>query len=133
MLTLLKVLDDADIEAAARAIASGCLIGSGQVCMSTERVIVQRGAAGALVPALQKHFNSIRAGNIHADSKAKISSLINEGAAEGVLNLLRDAQKEGAQIIAGDLKRDGAVLQPHILSGIKPGMRAFDRESFGPG
>ncbi|KAL5498738.1 hypothetical protein ACEPAH_2093 [Sanghuangporus vaninii] len=126
------VLDDADVDLAARSITFGCLLGSGQVCMSTERVIVQRSVASTLIPALQKHFASIRAGNIHTDPSTKISPLINDGAAESVLTLLSDAQKEGAEVIVGDLKRDGAVLQPHVLSGIRPGMKAFDRESFGP-
>ncbi|KAL5476695.1 hypothetical protein ACEPAI_2881 [Sanghuangporus weigelae] len=126
------VLDDADTEAAARSITYGALLGSGQICMSTERVIVQRGAASALLPALQKYFASIRAGDINSDSSARISSLINEGAAESVLNLMKEAKEAGAEVLLGDLKRDGAVVQPHVLSGIKPGMRAFDRESFGP-
>ncbi|EJD05454.1 aldehyde dehydrogenase [Fomitiporia mediterranea MF3/22] len=128
------VLEDADIEAAARCIADGALANSGQVCMSTERVIVQRGAVSSLLPALQKHFQRIRAGDTYAQSGggARIPPLINEGSAESVLNLLREAQGEGAEILVGDLKRDGAVLNPHIVSGIRPGMRAFDRESFGP-
>ena len=131
-LEFVKVLDDADTDAAARSITYGTLRGSGQICMSTERVIVQRGAAATLVPALQKYFASIRAGDTNSDSSAKISSLINEGAAEGVLSLIKEAKDAGAEVILGDLKRDGAILQPHILNGIKPGMRAFDRESFGP-
>ena len=127
-----KVLDDADMEAAARSITSGALLGSGQICMSTERVVVQRGAAPTLVPALQKYFSQSRAGDIHSDPETKITPLINEGAAESVLGLIQEAKVAGAELLLGDLTRDGAVVQPHILNGIKPGMRVFDRESFGP-
>lgn len=124
-----KVLDDADTDAAARAIAQGALLNSGQICMSTERVIVQRSAASSLIPALKTHFSRVRAG----DTSAKISGLINDASAESVLALIRDAQKEGAELIVGDLSREGSVMQPHLVSGVKPGMRAWDHESFGPG
>ena len=101
--------------------------------MSTERVVVQRGAAATLVPALQREFEKLRAGDIEGDSNAKLPALINENAAENVLSLLREAKEAGAEVLVGDLTKEGAVLQPHIISDIKPGMRAFDRESFGPG
>ena len=101
--------------------------------MSTERVIVQRGASSSLLAALRKHFSSTRAADPLVDPGAKLSPLINENAADGVLAMLREAQEQGAELVVGDLTRMGAIVQPHVILGVKPGMRAFDRESFGPG
>ncbi|THH08411.1 hypothetical protein EW145_g2724 [Phellinidium pouzarii] len=126
------VLDDADIDAAARAIAHGALLHSGQICMSTERVIVQRKASETLVPKLQAHFSSLRAGDPSSDPSAKLSALFSEGAADNIVSMLKEAREAGAEILVGDLNRDGAVVQPHLIRGIRPGMRAWDKESFGP-
>ena len=101
--------------------------------MSTERAIVQRGAASSLLAALKTHFSSVRAGDGLTDPTAELSTLINENAAEGVITMLREAQEQGAEILVGDLTRDGPIVQPHVVSGVRPGMKAFDRESFGPG
>ncbi|KAI5118594.1 hypothetical protein M0805_004169 [Coniferiporia weirii] len=126
------VLDDADIDTAARAIAHGALLHSGQICMSTERVIVQRKAAETLVPKLQEHFASLKAGDPSADPAFKLSALFSEGSAENVMNMLKEARDAGAKLLVGDLNRDGALIQPHLIQDVKPGMRAWDRESFGP-
>ena len=49
-----------------------------------------------------------------------------------MLSMLDEAQKDGAELLVGDMKRDGAVVQPHLLKGVRPGMRIWERESFGP-
>ncbi|CAL1715241.1 unnamed protein product [Somion occarium] len=123
------VLDDADIEDAARAIVSSALLHSGQICMSTERVIVQRKASETLISAVNKIMSSLKAGD--ADSNP-LTALSTEAAAENVLSMLKDAKQDGAEVVVGDLTREGAVVQPHVVTGAKPGTRLWDRESFGP-
>ncbi|KAK7687830.1 hypothetical protein QCA50_009049 [Cerrena zonata] len=123
------VLDDADIDAAAKAIVSSALLHSGQICMSTERVIAQRKASEALVPAIQKLMSSLKAGEVDSNP---LTALFTEAAAENVLNMLKDAQQQGAKILVGDIKREGAVIQPHLVVGAKPGMLIWERETFGP-
>lgn len=59
--------------------------------------------------------------------------MLNEAIAENVVEMMREAKAEGAEVLTGDLAREGAVVQPHILLGVKPGMRAWNQESFGPG
>ena len=102
---------------------------SGQVCMSTERIIVERPAVEPLLAALKKHLTAITAGD---PTTSTISSLFTEKSAEGILALLRDAKDAGAEIVAGDLQREGALMQPHIVLGVKRGMRLWEQESFGP-
>ena len=103
--------------------------------MSTDRVIVQRGAAEKLIPRLQEIFGKVKAGvgETKIGSEVRLAPLLNEPLAENVLAMMREAKENGAEVLAGDLTRQGAVVQPHILSGVKPGMRAWDQESFGPG
>jgi acyl-CoA reductase-like NAD-dependent aldehyde dehydrogenase len=61
-----------------------------------------------------------------------LGALFDERSAENVVNMLKEAKEAGADILLGDLKRDGAVVQPHVVTGVKPGMRIFENESFGP-
>ncbi|KII91291.1 hypothetical protein PLICRDRAFT_173167 [Plicaturopsis crispa FD-325 SS-3] len=126
------VLNDADIDEAARAISFGAMLHSGQVCMSTERVIVQKGAAQALKDTVASYCKTLKAGDPTTDSTAKLGALFTEGSAENVIKLVKEAKEAGADVFLGDFKREGSVVQPHLISGVKPGMRAWDQESFGP-
>ncbi|GJJ12299.1 hypothetical protein Clacol_006540 [Clathrus columnatus] len=123
------VLDDANVEEAARAILFAALANSGQVCMSTERVIVQRNISDSLIQTLKTMVKKIHAGT---DSSSKIPPLISQGSAERIISLLKDSQERGAEVIVGDLKREGSIIKPHILLGGEPGWPVWDRESFGP-
>ncbi|KAF8583491.1 aldehyde dehydrogenase [Ramaria rubella] len=124
------VLDDADIKLAARGIISGAMLASGQICMSSERVIVQRGVSEALITELTKLATKIRAGP--NGSGSYISGVSSKTSAERIISLLRDAESQGAKVLVGDLKIDGPYVQPHIMLGYKPGMRVWDEETFGP-
>lgn len=96
--------------------------------MSTERVIVQRGVAGRLTKALVAEFSKFRSGG----PEERLGAQFSEGSAENIVSMLREAQKEGAKFLLGDGQRVGAVVQPHIVAGVRPGMRLWERESFGP-
>ena len=48
------------------------------------------------------------------------------------MQMVKEAEESGAKVLIGDKSRNGAVVQPHVLVDVKPGMRAWDRESFGP-
>ena len=104
-----------------------------KVCMSTERVIVQRGISDKLVSAVKALCQDLKSGDVSNDSSVRLGALFAESSAEGVLKMIQEAQGDGAEVVLGDLKREGAVLQPHLVKGLKPGMRLWARESFGPG
>lgn len=125
----MKVLPDADIPRAARGITSGALQHAGQICMSTERVIVLRPVADSLIAELIKLFKNVKVGGVDADYSAQFS----EGSAENILAMIQEAREEGAKVLAGDVTRNGALLKPHIIADVKPGMRLWERETFGPG
>ncbi|OCH86492.1 aldehyde dehydrogenase [Obba rivulosa] len=124
------VLEDADIERAARAITSSALAHSGQVCMSTERVIVSRKVAPALKSALAALFNRLRAGG--PGSGSDLSALFREDSAAKVMDMIKDATEKGATLLAGDGTRDGAIVQPHLVADVTTDMWIWNRETFGP-
>lgn len=100
-----------------------------KICMSTERVIVQRGASEALIEALTNIGQKIRSGST---SDAHIPPLVAEGSAERVIHLVNDAKARGGKLILGDLQNQQAYIKPHIVVGVEPGWPLWDQESFGP-
>ena len=101
--------------------------------MSTERVIVQRQAVSSLLQELTALFKQAAAGDIEGDHPAVLGALFTQGSAENVIAMMKEAVAAGAKVALGDLTRQGAVVQPHIVTDVRPGMRLWDRESFGPG
>ncbi|KAK1227503.1 hypothetical protein PQX77_009500 [Marasmius sp. AFHP31] len=128
------VLDDAPVGVAAKQILAGATMHSGQICMSTERVIVQRGVVEEFTEELVKVARELR-------DKAKgegLGTLFAETHAENVVEMIREAQvKGGAQVLLGDVKREGSVVGPHVVlmdedKSRKKGLGIWERESFGP-
>ncbi len=101
--------------------------------MSTERLIVQRAVSEQLIKEVTQLVKGLKAGDPRTDSTAQLSALFTENAAKSVISMMSEAVAEGAQVILGDLQRQGAIVQPHLLTGVTPGMRLWKRESFGPG
>jgi len=128
------VLNDADLDDAAKAIVSGAMLHSGQICMSTERVIVQSQVADKLMQAVTALVSTLEktSSSSTVPGSGKIGPLFSPAHAEGFVNLLESAKAEGAEVVIGDMKKNGSVVGPHILKGVKPGMRIWERESFGP-
>jgi len=124
------VLADADIDQASRSIVFGGFFYSGQICMATERVIVQRAVLEPLVAAIKGHLNTLTIGD---PENSHLSSLFTERSADGIVAMLKEAKEAGAEVILGDLEKAGpSLLKPHILLGVKPETRLWQRESFGP-
>lgn len=101
--------------------------------MSTERVIVHESVAEPLISSIKEIVSKLKAGDISTDASCQLGPLFTERSAERIVDVLKKSQEAGAQVLLGDLTRDKAVLQPHILTGVKPGMALWDEESFGPG
>ncbi|KZT66060.1 ALDH-like protein [Daedalea quercina L-15889] len=113
------VLEDADIDRAARAIASSALLNSGQICMSTERVIVMRKIAPALTDALKRHFSPLKAGGPGQAGRPPAPRHALHGG-------------KGAKLLVGDKEARGSVVQPHIVTDVTADMRIWNEESFAP-
>ncbi|MEA2443710.1 MAG: hypothetical protein QOJ12_1002, partial [Thermoleophilales bacterium] len=126
----LIVLPDADIEAAAAAIAHGGYVNAGQVCISVQRVVVDRAVHGDLLDALLPAVGEIRLGDPHDDSTT-MGSLISDAEAERVEGMLTAAAAAGARLVAGG-DRDGSRMVPAIVDQVAPDSALAQEELFGP-
>ncbi|WP_122869752.1 aldehyde dehydrogenase family protein, partial [Pseudomonas viridiflava] len=124
------VLDDADLDAAVEAAAFGAYFNQGQICMSTERLIVDRKVADAFVSKLAAKIETLRAGPPN-DSTSVLASLVDVGAGTRIKALIDDAVSQGAKLIAGGQLK-GSILQPTLLDDVTDSMRLYREESFGP-
>ena len=123
------VLEDADIDAAVAAAGFGAYMNQGQICMSTERIITVGDVADRFVEAFAAKVAQLTAGDPR-DGAAPLGSLVTQGAADRVRELIDDAVGKGAQLIAGG--GEGTILNAAALDHVTPDMRLYSEESFGP-
>ncbi|WP_404293763.1 aldehyde dehydrogenase [Microvirga sp. RSM25] len=126
----LVVLDDADLDAAVAASAFGAFMNQGQICMSTERIVVDNAVADDFVAKLAAKAESLQAGNPRHGNFA-LGSLVGVEAAERIGGLVTDAISKGARLLAGG-RVDGTVMSATVLDHVTPAMRLYGEESFGP-
>jgi glyceraldehyde-3-phosphate dehydrogenase (NADP+) len=124
------VLDDADIEYATDAIALGGYINAGQVCISVQRVIVDRKVMGSFLDALTPKVEAIKIGD-PKNSETKVGTLINEAEAIRVESSIKQAVKAGATLLTGG-ERSRTLISPAIVSGVDPKSPFAQDELFGP-
>ncbi|MGG5870856.1 aldehyde dehydrogenase [Pseudomonas peli] len=126
----LLVLDDADLDAAVEAAAFGAYFNQGQICMSTERLVVDAKVADAFVDKLASKATSLHAGD-PSDSLSVLGSLIDASAGQRIKALIDDALAKGARLVTGG-QLDGSIMQATLLDGVTRDMRLYHEESFGP-
>ncbi|MCB1333093.1 MAG: aldehyde dehydrogenase family protein [Roseivivax sp.] len=120
----LIVLSDADLDRAAEAAAHGSFFNQGQICMSTERVIVEDAVADGFVTRLKARTEAL-------GGAASLGALISPAAAVRLRAMIEDALAKGAELVTGGALSGGG-LQPTVLDRIAPGMRLYSEEAFGP-
>ncbi|MCZ8542813.1 aldehyde dehydrogenase [Mesorhizobium qingshengii] len=125
----LLVLDDADIDAAVNAATFGAFMHQGQICMSTERLIVDEAIADEFVSKLAARASKLPAGDPRGH--VVLGSLVSSQAADKMEELIADAVAKGAKLVAGG-KRSGTVVEATLLDHVTPAMRVYAEESFGP-
>lgn len=123
------VLDDADIDAAVNAAVFGAFMHQGQICMSTERIIVDDKVADEFVQKLAARATQLPAGDPRGH--VVLGSLISLQAAEKMEALIADATAKGGSVKAGG-NRTGTVVEATIVDNVTPAMRLYNEESFGP-
>ena len=124
------VLDDADLDAAVRAAAFGAFANQGQICMSTERVVVDTTVADDFVDRLAARTRTLRAGVPGAEG-CVLGAMIDRGAAQRVRAMIDDAVQKGARLVTGG-EVDGTIMQPAVVDHVTPAMQLYSDESFGP-
>ena len=126
----LIVLGDADIDYAVEAAAWGAFLHQGQICMSTERIILDRGIADEFIAKLSARAQALKMGD-PTDPSVDIGPLINQRAVDTVDAHVQEALVLGGQLIIGG-KHDQLVYHPTIVTGVTPDMRIFTHQTFGP-
>jgi acyl-CoA reductase-like NAD-dependent aldehyde dehydrogenase/ABC-type branched-subunit amino acid transport system ATPase component len=126
----LVILDDADLDEAVNAAAFGAFANQGQICMSTERIVVDEKVADEFVKRFAAKAKSLSVGDPR-EGKAILGSVVDRSAADRVTSLVLDAVAKGAKLAAGG-QVSGTLINAHVLDQVTPEMRIYDEESFGP-
>jgi benzaldehyde dehydrogenase (NAD) len=126
----LIILDDADLDLAVNNAAWGAFLHQGQICMASSRMFVQDRIADEFTRRLAERAAHLPVGD-PASGQVALGPVINQKQLERVRGIVADSVKAGAKVETGG-KTKGLFHEPTVLSGVKPGMRAFDEETFGP-
>ena len=124
------VLDDADLDHAARVATQSRMQNAGQSCIAAKRFIVVESVREEFVNRFRKNVEALRQGN-PLEEGITTGPLARLDLAEDVEKQLQKSIAAGARVITGG-KRNGANYQPAIVDSVSPGMPAFDEEIFGP-
>lgn len=124
------VLEDADLELTAGNIVAGGFSYSGQRCTAVKRILVMDSVADALIEKIKAKMNKLKTGNPLNDD-VDIVPLINQKAADFVMELIDDAKQKGAKLLLGGNRVDNLVY-PTLFDNVTKDMRLAWEEPFGP-
>lgn len=124
------VLGDADVEEAVKAASFGAFMNQGQICMSTERLVVEDAVADAFVGKLVAKVQKMATGDPR-EGATPLGAVVDMKTVSHVNALIEDAVAKGAELLTGGLADD--VLMPAtLLDKVTPEMKIYHEESFGP-
>ena len=128
------VLSDTDIKKAARGAVRGCFANAGQLCISIERLFVQRSIYEAFRDRFVAETTALKLGAA-LDYTAEMGSLISLSQLRTIETHVNDAVEKGARVLAGGRARPDLgpyFYEPTVLEGVTEGMLVYDQETFGP-
>lgn len=132
------VFDDADLALAAKGVVGSAFRNCGQTCICANRTFVQAGVYDEFCEAMKKEVESLKMGNGMGDD-ITLGPLISPGAVDHVAGHVDDAVEGGAKVLTGGKRAkmsgdeaEGNFYEPTILTGVKPDMKIFREETFGP-
>ncbi|MBB6083689.1 aldehyde dehydrogenase [Castellaniella defragrans] len=126
----LVVLDDADLDCAVNAAAFGAFANSGQICMSTERIIVDERVADEFVRRLADKARALPVGDPR-EGPVVLGSLVDMSAVRRCNDMIDDALAKGATLLCGGRSED-TLMAATLLDHVTPDMRIYAEETFGP-
>jgi benzaldehyde dehydrogenase (NAD) len=127
----LVVLDDADLDDAVNAAAFGAFANSGQICMSTERIIVDLKVADAFVKKFADKARGLPLGDPRKPEPVVLGSVIGMPTVQHCNALIDDALAKGAKLVCG-AKAETTLMPATVLDHVNPSMRIYREETFGP-
>ena len=126
----LIILDDADMELALNAATFGTFMHQGQICMSVEKIIVDESIASEFTERFVAKVKTLNVGDPR-EMPNVIGPIINQRQLDKIHGQVTDAVEKGAQLLTGGTF-EGLFYRPTVLTGIKPEMRVYQEETFGP-
>ena len=126
----LVVLDDADVDDAVNAAVFGGYMNQGQICMSTERIIVDEKVADVFVEKLSGRARALTAGDPRL-GQSVLGSLVSAEAAERIRDLSDDAARQGATVVVAP-QVTASISTAGVVDRVTPSMKLYFEESFGP-
>jgi acyl-CoA reductase-like NAD-dependent aldehyde dehydrogenase len=126
----LIVLEDADLDEAVKAAAFGAFMNQGQICMSTERIIVVESIAAEFNKRFAAKAQSMPTGDPR-EAKTPLGAVVDRKTVTHVNALIDDATAKGAKLIAGG-KADSVLMPATVVDGVTAAMNLYRDESFGP-
>ncbi|MFT4027255.1 MAG: aldehyde dehydrogenase [Novosphingobium sp.] len=126
----LIVLEDADLDEAVKAAAFGAFMNQGQICMSTERIIVVDAVADAFAEKFGAKAGSMACGDPR-EGKTPLGAVVDRKTVDHVNALIEDATGKGARLLSGG-KADGVLMPATVVDGVTSAMNLYRDESFGP-
>lgn len=127
------VLDGENLERTIGAAVAGRMANTGQSCVASKRFIVLADVYDDFVEGMRRKFEELRPGD-PADESTTLGPLSSEQAASDLADQIRETVEQGAELVTGGhrIDRPGAFVEPTVITGVKPGMRAYAEELFGP-
>ena len=129
------IFDDADVDYAIARSAHGSFANSGQICSSTERILVHASIESEVIEGLRSEASKVRLGSPF-DEGTTMGPLANEPTASKMDSHLHDALEKGAEVVFGGRRAEGfptrLFYQPTVVRGVTPSMRLNEEETFGP-
>jgi glyceraldehyde-3-phosphate dehydrogenase (NADP+) len=122
--------EDADIEGCAPRIAQGAYGNAGQSCIAVQRVFVHESLFSRFVMRFVEISREIPTGD-PLDEKTVVGPMITEDAAARILSWVNEAVQQGARVHCGG-SRNGAVVEPTVLTGVSSAMKVCSEEVFAP-
>ncbi len=126
----LIVLEDADLDEAVKAAAFGAFMNQGQICMSTERIIVVDAVADAFAAKFAEKARSLATGDPR-EGKTPLGAVVDQKTVNHVNALLEDALAKGAKALSGG-KAESVLMPATVVDGVTAEMKLYRDESFGP-
>jgi len=127
----LVILADADIDEAVKSAVFGSFLYQGQICMSTERIVVDASIADQFVAKFAARAKELPAGDPMKNGGCVIGPMVSKASGPRLNALIDDALSKGAKLACGGYA-DGATMPATIVDYVTPGMKIHDEETFGP-
>ena len=127
----LIVLEDADLDEAVKAAAFGAFMNQGQICMSTERIIVVDAVADAFAAKFKAKVSTMTVGDPRQGT-TPLGAVVDAKTVAHCQSLIEDALTKGAELLTGGETTQNVLMPAHVVDGVTQDMKLFRDESFGP-